>query len=709
MSLAPIPKQGLTGLNQVEGYIYEEFLPQLKGIHAARVYREMSDNDPIVSTMLYAIDMFMRRAKWSVQPAGEDKKSEEDAKFLEECRSDMSMTWPEFIAEVNTMLTFGWSYFEILYKRRFKTTNADGNAQSKYDDGKIGWRKFDPRSQESLDRWVFDDSDYSLKGMVQRPAPTYDERYIPIGKSLLFRTTSRKNNPEGRSVLRAAYRPWYFKKRIEEIEGIGIERDLAGLPFAEIPARMMGKNASEEDKAMVQSIRTLIANVRRDQLEGIVWPQDWDEGGNPQYTFKLMNSGGSRQFSTDQTITRYEQRIAMTVLADFILLGNDSSGSFALSTSKSGMFQASLTAWMDIIKDVLNNYAIPRLFRLNGVEGPYPQFAYEPVQKPSLADLATFVAALAGAGAQLFPDTNLENYFRDLAGMPLREDKEDSSDSEQELRTQTLAAQIEMQRQQQKQAAIDPAEQLKQQQAMQQQQIDLKQQKPLGKDPQSTPGAPTKTTGEVKSKLPPQERRRTAAVNAAENVTKLDLGGHQQKVKNYLAENYPKSTLGWVDGAEVGAPKWVSLSDIQMSRRPGGRDFEKVKGIAGAIRGGKRMDPVVLVSTPGGGKLKVADGYHRTLAHDHAGEDKVRAYVANVDDDHGPWDREMHDKKLNKRLSDAQKSSYEMETDRIKAAKERPENQRPHEFKAAQWTHKNGHPRCTRCGDEEPIGGMCTP
>lgn len=655
-NLLGIPK-GATGLQQVEGYIYEEFLPQLQGYRGAKVYREMSENDPVVGAVLFAIDMFMRKVGWNVQAAGEDAKSVADAKFLTECKDDMSMTWPDFISEVNTMLPYGWSFFETLYKRRTTDVKQDGNAQSKYNDGKIGWRKFDPRSQDSLEHWDFADEDSSLRGMWQRPAPTYTRKYIPMSKALLFRTTSRKNNPEGRSVLRNAYRPWYFKKRIEEIEGIGIERDLAGLPFAQLPAKMLASDASENDKSMVASIKKLVSNVRRDAQEGVIWPQEWDEKGNEQYTFKLLSSGGTRQFSTDTAITRYEQRIAMTVLADFILLGNDSSGSFALSTSKSGMFQASLAAWLDIIKDVLNNYAVPRLFRLNGVEGPYPQFTYDPVQEPSLQDLSVYVAALAGAGAQLFPDTELENYFRERANMPLREDKDTDSNTEQELRTQTLKTQLDTQKAQSEQAK-NPLQNIQQMQNAQNQNDPSK---PLGKQPDSVPGAPTKTTGPVKSVLPPTGRRRTAAVNASQNVAKrkVKIGKYsapqskrRAEVKSYLAENYPESTLDWVDEANWShGPVTAQLDDIQMDRRPGGRDFKKVKGIAQAIRDGKPMDPVVLVDTPEkGSKLKVADGYHRTLAYREAGKGQISAWVGQVEDERGPWDREMHDAKLNKSI-----------------------------------------------------------
>ena len=71
---------------------------------------------------------------------------------------------------------------------------------------------------------------------------------IPMSKALLFRTKSRKNNPEGRSILRNAYRSWYFKRRIQEIEGIGIERDLAGLPVMHGPEGLDLWNDDIEDK-----------------------------------------------------------------------------------------------------------------------------------------------------------------------------------------------------------------------------------------------------------------------------------------------------------------------------------------------------------------------------------------------------------------------------------------------------------------------------
>lgn len=118
-------------------------------------------------------------------------------------------------------------------------------------------------------------------------------------------------------------------------------------------------------------------------------------------------------------------------------------------------------------------------------------------------------------------------------------------------------------------------------------------------------------------------------------------------VYDYLAETYPDTVLDWVTRAE-----WrrtvVKLEDIDMARRPGGRDEKKVEAIAEAILSGADMDPVVLVNVHEG-KLRIADGYHRTLGFEKAGRFEVEAWVGDVADANGPWDRAMHDAKLNKR------------------------------------------------------------
>lgn len=118
------------------------------------------------------------------------------------------------------------------------------------------------------------------------------------------------------------------------------------------------------------------------------------------------------------------------------------------------------------------------------------------------------------------------------------------------------------------------------------------------------------------------------------------------RVKKYLNQNYPADTLKW-----VGDTKWVEkdvpLSAIKMSRRPGGpREQEKVKKIAEAFKNNEKMEPVVLVENAKG-EIKVADGYHRTLGCKHSGKMTIKAWVGKSAEEAGPWDKEMHQRKLN--------------------------------------------------------------
>jgi len=418
---------GQSGLQRSAGIITEEeFVPALSGRAAIRTFKDMRDNDPVVGAIFYAIEAYIRQVQWRVDPYGEEPKDLEDATFIEECMEDMSMTWEDVVSEALTCLEFGWSFLEIGYKRRNgPQTEGSKKPSSKFTDSKIGWRKMPLRAQESLDKWVFDEEG-GIQAMVQRPAPDYKDIEIPMRAALLFRTTVKKNNPEGRSLLRNAYEPWYYKRRIQMIEGVGIERDLAGLPFAEVdPAILDVANRTEAETGIYNSILDILKGVRRDAQDGIMWPTTYDAQGNQLYKFSLLSSGGSRQFDTSAIIDRYVKHMAMTLLADFIMLGHEAVGSFALADSKTAMFGIALGSILDMMEGVFNRYAIPRLCQLNGMDMTrLPKIAHGDIEKPDLTVLAGFLSSLSSAGMPLFPDPKLQEFIRDVAGLPEKQDEE---------------------------------------------------------------------------------------------------------------------------------------------------------------------------------------------------------------------------------------------------------------------------------------------
>ncbi|MFZ8876975.1 MAG: phage portal protein family protein [Ilumatobacteraceae bacterium] len=421
MTSTDFAEVGSAGLSVNAGQITEDFLRQLQGRGGMAIYREMAENHPVIGATLASIEMLFRSVDWTVQPAdSDDQAAIDEAEFVASCMSDMSTSWEDFISSVLGFLVYGYSLHEIVYKRRNGLT--DDGTSSKFDDGRIGWRKLPVRAQDTITEWRLD-SHGGIEGAIQQDPSAGTNVFLPIEKSLLFRTTTRMNNPQGRSILRSAYVSWYYQKRITEIEAIGIERDLAGMPVALVPPQLLSDSATSAETQALTAIKEIVRNIRRDEQEGLVFPLAYDhETGNLAYDIKLMSTGGRRQFDTNQIIGRYDTRIAMTMLADFLLVGHDRIGAQALSVSKIELFQDSIAAYLASIADVLNSFAVPRLLRINGIDPALaPTIAYTAPRAPDLDTISNYVSRLATAGA-LMPDDNLDEYLRDIGGLPTEEE-----------------------------------------------------------------------------------------------------------------------------------------------------------------------------------------------------------------------------------------------------------------------------------------------
>ena len=413
---------GVSGLRVQSGMIMDEFVRELQGHRGRQTFRQMSRNDSTIAAFLHAIETLVRGVEWRTEPADDSDQALEAAEFAESVRNDMSHTWDDFQSEVLTFLVYGWSYHEVVLKRRQGPDRNDPSRRSKFSDGLIGVRKLAPRAQHTLDRWQIDD-DGGINGMWQWP-PDGGNVFIPIERALLFRTKTNGGSPEGQSILRQSYRPWYFKQNIEMTEAIGIERELAGMPVAYVPNEVLTDPARSEERNAYERI---VRDLRYNEQAGLVLPSEpyRDGEGNPTsqrlVEVELMSSGGTRAIDTGAVVKRYQQDIARSVLADFLMLGSDSAGSFALSKSKTELFLQSLESYLGQIRDTLNRHLLPRLWRLNGFDvETMPHYEFGEVAKTDLDELGTFLRNIAGAGIPLGPDDELEAELRNRADLPER-------------------------------------------------------------------------------------------------------------------------------------------------------------------------------------------------------------------------------------------------------------------------------------------------
>lgn len=414
---------GTPALRQAGGYIREDLLPELSGPSGVRIYKQMRDDSPIVGAILFSIEMLLRPVPWSCRPVDESEEAARLAAFAHQALFiDCRTPWYARLSDILSMLPFGWSYHEWTLKRR-QGYHRDSWRSSQSSDGLLGFADIGLRSQDSLLHWEFDDQDEVL-AMVQQPPYGGPVVTIPRAKSLLFRPLSYKSSPEGRSILRTAYKSWYFVNHITNIEGIGIERDLAGLPVIKVPIELTDPQASDAAKAAYRQFQETAVGIRQNERAGIVFPLVYNQDGHELYKLELLSSGGRRQFDTGAVIQRHELRMAQSVLADMILLGHEQVGSYALASSKTNLFATALGGYLHAIREVLQTEAISVLWQVNGLpRALMPTLEHGDVEHVDLKDLSEAVKNLAQAG---FAVEDLERPVRLKMGLPAG-DEEDTA------------------------------------------------------------------------------------------------------------------------------------------------------------------------------------------------------------------------------------------------------------------------------------------
>jgi hypothetical protein len=405
---------GVPGLRHYAGRIDEEWHRNLKGSKAAAVYEEMRDNDATIGAVFYTIEAFLRAVDWKVEGPDEAEKE-----FLRSCMHDMETPWEDFISDVLSFLTYGHSLHEVVYKVRRGPEEPNPRYQSASDDGRFGWRDIALRAQRTIDRWEIDDQGRILGAYQRPPVGSLPDRFLPMDRCVLFRTRAYKNNPEGRSILRNSYVSYTRKKRLEEIEALGIARDNTGVPIIHAPAQILSATASPAQQATRARLEMLISSMQRGENEGFVFPSEVDSEGKPTgYKFNLTASPGQKQIPADPVIRRYDARILMSMAAEFLMLGTEKQGSFALGSEKSSNFTRSLSWYIDSICATLNKTAVKRLYDVNGVPvEKRARIVAGEIDMPGLQELGLFMQQAVSSGL-IHPTPEIEMKLREVARMP---------------------------------------------------------------------------------------------------------------------------------------------------------------------------------------------------------------------------------------------------------------------------------------------------
>lgn len=373
---------GTTGQTNYGGLAREDYNAELRGINGLQMYDKMRKSDGQVRATLRLVKTPVLAARWYVEPGGEEDSDREMALHIENNLFKwMTTSWNQFLTEVLLMLDYGHYAFEKVFAMR---------------EGMVIWQKFAPRHPMDISEWMFDPNG-GLDGFKMVTPGDSREITIPIDKAAVFSFEMEAGNVAGVSVLRSAYKHWYYKENFYKIDAIQKERHGIGIPIIKLPP-----NFTPEDKKLAEEIGR---NLRTNEKAHVIVPPLWEI-----MFLKLEGQPVNALTSAEH----HDLMIARNILGQFI---NSAQGSS--QEEQQQLFLKATRYIADIIRDVINKYCIPQIVQWNwGEVENYPELKVRRIG--DTIDWRTISFAIrnfVGSGI-IVPDDDLETWVRAELDLP---------------------------------------------------------------------------------------------------------------------------------------------------------------------------------------------------------------------------------------------------------------------------------------------------
>lgn len=334
------------------------------------------------------ISIAMSRGRFVAGPSNSSA-AKEVAKFMNYNIRAMSFgTWMEYINNANTDIVNGFSLQNIVTEKR---------NSGPYKGFRV-LRKLAPRSQKSVYGWVWDKNFRELQGFVQKPnltknrdpkmgdfnnglnsinqAVNLNQNYPFIRSDQLthFRYNPADNNPQGDSPLMHCYDAWVEKKLVERYEVVGVSKDLGGALVLRVPSQLIERANDPatypDEAAEYNALQDDAAALHAGESTYIVLSSDVDPSTKvADYNIEFKGiDGGGKQYKTSDIIDQKRKSIYNVFGAGFLLLGQGTSGSYALSSSQTsthGMYVQRDILWKT---DVINNQLVTAILNANNIK-----------------------------------------------------------------------------------------------------------------------------------------------------------------------------------------------------------------------------------------------------------------------------------------------------------------------------------------------------
>jgi len=400
IGLAPaLDELGYTSMSPWTAWTREENVPQLRDKQGIRTFYDMKRNDGTIRGSLRIIKAPIQAAHWFLVPASDSTVDKNISKFIEACLFDkLNVDWSQVLDDVLLMFEYGYMVFEKVYK---------------FDkDGKVILQKLAPRHPLDIQEWIYD-AQGGPAGIVMEPFVPYGNsfgvmdnpgintridmrigQFIPINKLAIFSLEPEAGDLRGISVLRSAYKHWYYKDTLYKIDAIQKERHGIGVPIIKLPPGF-----SEADKKLADELGR---NLRTNDRAHIVVPANWEI---------LFAKLEGQPVSAIESIDHHNDQIQVNVLAPFMSDARTKADSL-------NIFFKSTRYLADAVANIFNKHIIQQLVDLNFKNGGYPKLKARRIGEwDDLRTLSFAVRNFVGAGL-ITPDDVLEAQLREESDLP---------------------------------------------------------------------------------------------------------------------------------------------------------------------------------------------------------------------------------------------------------------------------------------------------
>lgn len=383
--VSSLSELGYSSPSPFTAWTREEHNPKLRDKLGLREYYRMKRQDGTVRGALRQFKSPILSARWSIVPASQSARAKTIADFVRQnLFHGMSATWAATLENILLMCEYGYMPMEKVW------TDVDVP-------GRVTLRKLAPRHPLDVRDWKYDENG-GPDGLVMEPTEMTgfaEGVFIPIDKMAVYSLEPEAGDLRGISILRSAYKHWFYKDTFYKIDAIQKERHGIGVPIIKLPPGF-----KQTDKALANEIGR---NLRTNERAHVVLPPGWE------IIFAKLEG---QMVDCLKSIDHHDMMIMINVLAPFMKdAGSD--------VDNAEMFHRATRYVANTVSDVTNKFVIKQLVDMNFARGKeYPILKAARIGEENEQRTRSFTVRNYVGSRVITPDEELENAVREELDLP---------------------------------------------------------------------------------------------------------------------------------------------------------------------------------------------------------------------------------------------------------------------------------------------------